>query len=131
MRARIAGRFSVPSDSNISVPKWAAIACSAGLPGSTIIREAISASTIVIPFSANQLVTAVLPLPIPPVTPMTNTISLDSGRELFKGEVGDVGPISGVLQGNSADSAFTIQFKQSVLVEVAGLSNLGAAKLDV
>ena len=66
---RIAARSNVPSDLIIFCPKRSAMNLRAGMPGSTIFLDALSASTTSIPRSIKALATVLLPLPIPPVNP--------------------------------------------------------------
>ena len=65
-------RSNFPSAVIIPEPKWSSISLSAGLPGSTTVLEATSASTIVIPRDLNLSEATDLPLPIPPVSPIIN-----------------------------------------------------------
>ena len=69
MIVRMAERFNAPSSLIIFSPKRSAMNLRAGMPGSTIFLDAMSASTTSIPKSINALATVLLPEPIPPVNP--------------------------------------------------------------
>ena len=61
-----------PSDPTTPSPKWLDISLSAWVSGSTTTRDAVSRSMTSIPRFEKRSETAVLPLPIPPVTATTN-----------------------------------------------------------
>ena len=65
------GRSSWPSAVNTSSPKRVTMSASAGVPGSTTSRASRSASTTGAPSSRRIFATVLLPLAIPPVSPIT------------------------------------------------------------
>ncbi len=54
-----------------------------------------------------------------------------SGSDLFKGEVGNVSALAGVLDGDAADVATGIEVEQGVFIEILGLLHRCRPELDM
>ncbi len=54
-----------------------------------------------------------------------------SGRDLFEGEMGDIGTFPGVLDGDATDVSIAIEIQDRVLVQVFGLGNLDRTEFDI
>ena len=54
-----------------------------------------------------------------------------SGGDKFVGESRDIGALAGVLDGDTQDAPDFVQVQKRVLIQVAGLGNLGGLEFDV
>lgn len=66
-----------------------------------------------------------------PNPPYMNYVSGESRRYLLEREVGNVGPLAGVFDGDAANVPVAVEVKQGVLIQVLGFADLGGLEFDV
>lgn len=52
-------------------------------------------------------------------------------RYLLEREVGNVGPLAGVLDSDAANVPVAVEVKQGVLIQVLGFTDLGGLEFDI